>query len=195
MVHMNKRSGIESKKRILSAALKVFSRHGYADASIREIAKASGLSIGGVYLYFKNKEELYLSLIKERISEKNRRAEKIVGSEGPPAEKLSALIEMHLDHAMKNKGLILIHIKEHAFSFGSDIRKEYFQRQISTIADIIKEGINIGEFRKCDVRETAKLIMSAIRGIVLSMAIEDEKFITAKGLNRLLMHGLLKNNY
>lgn len=191
---MNKRSGTESKKKILSAAIKVFSTHGYAGASIREIAKASGFSIGGVYLYFKNKEDLYLSLIKERIREKNLRIEKIVGSGGSPAEKLSSLIEMHLDYAMKNKELILIHIKEHSFTFGSDIRKEYFQKQINTIREIIIKGINTGEFRKCDVHENAKLIMGAIRGIVLSMAIEDERFITAKGLNRLLMNGLLKNN-
>lgn len=190
---MNKRSGIESKKKILTAAVKVFSSHGYANASIREIAKASGFSIGGVYLYFKNKEELYLSLIKERISEKNLRIETILKSGELPAKTLSALIEMHLDYAMKNKELILIHIKEHGFTFGSDIRKEYFQSQINTIADIIKEGIKKDEFRNCDVHETAKLIMGAVRGIVLSMAIEDERTVTAKGLNQLLMYGILKD--
>ncbi|MBI1810378.1 MAG: helix-turn-helix transcriptional regulator, partial [Nitrospirae bacterium] len=49
---MNKRSGIESKKRILDAAMRVFSEYGYAKANMRMIAKASDISIGGLYLYF-----------------------------------------------------------------------------------------------------------------------------------------------
>jgi AcrR family transcriptional regulator len=191
---MNKRSGTESRKKILSAAVKVFSSHGYAGASIREIAKASGLSIGGVYLYFKNKEELYLSLIKERISEKEQRVKEIIAVGEPPSRTLSVLIEMHLDYALKNKELILTHIKEHGFSFGMGIRREYFQRQTKIIGDIIKAGIKTGDFRKCDVHQTANLIMGALRGISLSLAIEDMRFITAEKLNQLLMYGILRNN-
>lgn len=191
---MNKRSGIESKKKILSAAVKVFSIHGYAGASIREIAKASGISIGGVYLYFKNKEELYLSLIKERISEKNQRIMSAVESAGSPAGALSVFIDMHLEYAMKNKELILMHIREHGFTFRMDIKREYFRSQIRMIGKIIERGIHEGEFRKCNVNETAKIIMGSLRGIMLSMAVEAERFITAKGLNELLMHGLLKKN-
>lgn len=191
---MNKRSGIESKKKILGAAVKVFSRYGYAGASIREIAKASGISIGGVYLYFKNKEELYLSLIKERISEKNQRIRSAVESAGSPAEALSVFVDMHLEYAMKNKELILMHIREHGFTFRMDIKREYLRRQTRMVGKIIERGIREGEFRKCNVNETAKIIMGSLRGIMLSMAVEDERSITAKGLNELLMRGLLKDN-
>ncbi len=66
---MNKRSGAESKKRILDVAMRVFSEHGYSKASMRIIAKASGISIGGLYIYFKNKEDLYLTLVKSRLDD------------------------------------------------------------------------------------------------------------------------------
>ncbi|MDP1758223.1 MAG: helix-turn-helix domain-containing protein, partial [Thermodesulfovibrionales bacterium] len=66
---MNKRSGIKSKKRILEAAMRVFSEYGYAKANMRMIAKASNISIGGLYLYFKNKEDLYLTLMKSKMDE------------------------------------------------------------------------------------------------------------------------------
>ena len=69
---MNKRSGKESKKKIIRAAMDVFSVKGYAKASIREIAGVAGISVGGVYLYFRNKEELYRSLINEKMQEAGR---------------------------------------------------------------------------------------------------------------------------
>ena len=62
MVHMNKRSGSASKERILREATKVFSEHGYEKSSMRMIAKASNISIGGLYLYFENKDSILIYL-------------------------------------------------------------------------------------------------------------------------------------
>ena len=62
---MNKRSGIESRRKIMKAAKDVFFRHGYGETNIREISRKAGMSVGGIYLYFKSKEELYKSLISE----------------------------------------------------------------------------------------------------------------------------------
>jgi len=191
---MNKRSGTETKEKILRAALKTFSGRGYSGVSIREIAKASAVSVGGLYIYFRNKGELYRSLIKESIREKEQSIKKIVEAEASPSRALSALLEFHLDYAKKNKDLILMNIKEHGFTLGMDIRKEYFRRQVSLIEDMIQSGIKENEFRKCNAHETAEIIMAALRGIVLSTAMEDRKFITAKGLNEFLMYGLLRKN-
>lgn len=69
VVNISRRSGYESKKRIIDAAIKVFSQYGYNGATMRMIAKEAGISVGGVYLYFRNKEELSLFLIKEKMRE------------------------------------------------------------------------------------------------------------------------------
>ena len=84
MVQVNKRSGVKTKEKILDVAMQVFSTHGYEGASIRAIAKAAGISIGGVYLYFRNKEELYLNLIKDRIEEQLLLTNEAVTSAGSP---------------------------------------------------------------------------------------------------------------
>ena len=53
------------RRRIQEAARSVFSERGYAGASIELIARAAQLSVGAIYLYFRSKEDLYVSLIED----------------------------------------------------------------------------------------------------------------------------------
>jgi AcrR family transcriptional regulator len=64
---VNKRSGQESRKKILSAAARVFFAYGYKGAGMRAIAEAAGISTAGLYLYFKNKEDLYTVLVRDNL--------------------------------------------------------------------------------------------------------------------------------
>ena len=149
---MNKRSGIESRKRIIDAAMDVFSTKGYAAANIREIAKAAGISIGGVYLYFKNKEELYKSLIRENRSSLRSMIEMTSGQARTASEALSAFIKVNLDYALKHKEFLLLHFREHGFTFGLEEKKQFFRQQADHLERIIKKGVLAGEFRKCKAR-------------------------------------------
>jgi len=187
---MNKRSGIDTRIRIIAAAMDVFSRKGYARASIREIAKAAGISIGGIYLYFRNKEGLYLSLLKNEMQVSAAKTKEIIESTKSPAEALSKYLEMHLKYAVRHKELILLHIREHGFAFGMDIKRRFFGEQRQLIEKIIARGIRGGQFRKCDPKETAKIIMGALRGIVLSMTLDDIA-VSARTLNDFFLIGLL----
>ena len=54
---------------ILDAAKTVFFNKGYFNSTVEEISKLAGISKGTVYLYFKNKDELYVSLIMPMIEE------------------------------------------------------------------------------------------------------------------------------
>jgi len=188
---MNKRSGIESRKKIIAAAIDVFSGKGYAKASIREIAEAAGISIGGVYLYFRNKEELYLSLLKNEMHDSAVKTEEIVEHAESPAEALSKYLEMHLEYALKHRELILLHIRERGFTFGMDIKKRFFRNQRKLIEKIIADGIRKGEFRRCNAGETAKILMGALRGIVLTMAL-DNVVVKPGILNDFVLNGLME---
>ena len=53
----------EIKERILAAAIEEFKEHGYANASIRNIANNAEISLGNIYRYFANKEALYFAVI------------------------------------------------------------------------------------------------------------------------------------
>jgi len=190
MVQVNKRSGIKTKEKILDVAMQVFSAYGYEGASIRAIAKAAGISIGGVYLYFRNKEELYLNLIKDRIEEQVLTTKEAVASAGSPEDGLRAFLSLHLQYGIKNKELILINIREHRFAFGRDIKRKFLRNQIELLMKILNEGITDRIFRECDTEEASRIIMATLRGIVLSMVLEDESAITEKGLGDLIIGGL-----
>lgn len=56
------------RRRIQGAAREVFAERGYAKASIEHIAKHAGLSVGAIYLYFRSKEDLYVSLLEETLA-------------------------------------------------------------------------------------------------------------------------------
>jgi len=188
---MNKRSGIESKKKIIDAAMAVFSTKGYAKANIREIAKAAGISVGGVYLYFRNKEELYKSLINKWMQDIGSRLEVTVGSAGSAVEALSNFLKLYLENALKHKEFILLHIREHGFAFGVHEKRQFFRKQRALIENIIQKGIQSGEFRKCNADHMAKMIIGSLRGIILSMALDDDVHITPKMLNEFIFNGLL----
>ena len=63
-----KESQLQTRERLLDAALEVFSRRGYYAASVDEIAAEAGYSKGAVYSNFSNKEGLFLALIDRRFA-------------------------------------------------------------------------------------------------------------------------------
>lgn len=191
---MNKRSGIESRKRILDAAIRVFSEHGYAKASMRTIAKAADISIGGLYLYFRNKEDLYLTLMKSRMGDFADKTMESVKDINDPAEAVSIFIAMSLNYAKKHRELILVQGREHGFTFGLEMKRKFFRRQRRLIEDIIRNGIKSGQFRNVNAQEAAKIIFSAIRGFVMSMMIEADALFSPEECSNLILKGLIRRN-
>lgn len=194
MVQVNRRSGIKTKANILDAAMQVFSTRGYAGASIRTIAKAAGISIGGVYLYFKNKEELYLDLIQSRIEEQDHTIKESIASAGSSTEALNVFLSLHLEFGVKNRELILINIREHGFGFGLEIKRKFLRSQTRLLVNILTEGTNGREFRKFNTEEVARTIMATLRGIVHSMVMEGKSIVSEKGLVDLILKGLVRTD-
>ncbi|MCX5717256.1 MAG: TetR/AcrR family transcriptional regulator [Nitrospirae bacterium] len=189
---MNKRSGIGSKKRIVDAALKLFSEYGYSKASMRMIANASGISIGGLYLYFKNKDELYLTLIKSRLDELADVTRQSLKGISDPADALIKFISLQLAYAKRHRELILVQGREYGFVFGMSAKKKFFKVQRGFIEGVIRKGIRSGVFKKCNVKETAKIIICTLRGFILSLIVETDALFSPHECSKLLLNGLLK---
>jgi len=189
---MNKRSGIESRKRILDAAMKVFAEYGYIKANMRMIAHAARISTGGLYLYFKNKEDLYLTLIKSNMDDFAVETMESVRDIADPAEAITAFITINLNYAKKHRELILVQGRELGFAFGLEMRRNFFKKQRGLIEDIIRKGVRKGEFREVDIKETAKIIFSLIRGFVLNIVVEPDALFSPEECSSLVLNGLKK---
>jgi AcrR family transcriptional regulator len=190
---MNKRSGIESRKKIVDAARHVFSLRGYSNANIRDIANRAGISVGGVYLYFRNKEELYKNLIGGGMLDMGRKTEKAVKEARSATEALSNFLKLYLEYGTEHKEFILLHIRERGFAFGKDEQRRIFRKkQRELIRKILVRGMRDGEFRKHDAEETAKIIQGALRGIIISMAVDNDVIADPEMLTEFALQGLLK---
>lgn len=191
---MNRRSALESKENIKKAAFEIFSRYGYNGASMRMIANEAGISVGGLYLYFKNKEELCRFLIKEKLDEFSEVARSLFEKIEDPVFAITRYIELSIEYAKRHKEFIISQSKEQGFTFAMDIKREFFKEQKLLIGKIIQQGIDRGLFRPLDALEITKVIMGIIRGYILSVVMDPENVFDAGYCCELILNGLLKGD-
>jgi len=94
-VHSAAERGGDKRDRILSAAERVFARHGFFAARVTEIAKEAGVADGTIYLYFKNKDDLLISVFEHRMKQVNDDLREEIAKE-PPEAQLRAFIRKYL---------------------------------------------------------------------------------------------------
>ncbi len=191
---MNKRSSKESRENIIKSAFQVFSTYGYEGTTMRLIAQHAGISVGGIYLYFKNKDELCLFLIKEKLHEFSSMIEAYIKSLDNPIDALMAYITMSIEYAKKNKEFIISQSKQRGFTFGIEVKRDFFKGQKALIMEMIKNGIDRGFFVEYNPEEVTKVIMGLIRGFVLSVVVDHDNLYDPNEACRIILHGLLKRD-
>jgi AcrR family transcriptional regulator len=191
---MNRRSGEDSKKIILNTALKTFSEHGYEGASMRMIAKKARMSVGSIYLHFENKEKLCLVMMKRHFEDFLHNAKMAIDGAKNPVDAISAYIMTSIEHTSRHRELFFANSKKQGFTSGIELKKVFFKKQRNYLEEIVREGIKSGYFNQCNVKETAKIIMSVLRGFILSMIVDPDNLFSHEECTKLLMKGLLKRN-
>ncbi len=94
----------DTKAHILKQAMQLFAQKGYAGVSMRDLAKASGIGVSGVYHHFPDKKTLYLKTVQEAFSNKEQAFSEVWQSNGNARQKLELFIHrlVHLMLADKN---------------------------------------------------------------------------------------------
>jgi TetR/AcrR family fatty acid metabolism transcriptional regulator len=93
-----KEKGGDKHRRILTAAERVFAKRGFFAARVSEIAKEAGVADGTIYLYFKSKDDLLISLFETRMQQVNSVLREAVAAvpASRPSEQLRAFIRTYL---------------------------------------------------------------------------------------------------
>jgi TetR/AcrR family transcriptional regulator, fatty acid metabolism regulator protein len=137
-------------KIIIDAALKVFSRKGYADTRMADIAREADMSYGLVYHYFENKEKLFDAIVEEWWTGFYNELEKLQKRPVPTEEKLVGIIRYILSVYGSKPNQISIFVTEvsrgfvyHAHTKGRD----KFNRLFTLCRKIIQEGQARGVLR------------------------------------------------
>jgi len=112
---------------ILAAAVDVFCEKGFAAASIRDISRASGTSLAGLYYYFKSKDHLLFLIQQEAFSTLMERLEAKLAEAASPEQGIQAFIQNHLEHFAGNPKAAKV------LSHESDTLKGTYQEEIAAL--------------------------------------------------------------
>ena len=190
-----RRTGDESRRRILAAASDVFAEHGFAKASVREVAGRAGISVGGIYLYFRTKEELYTGLMRSQMDEFLGRVERLRSD--TPLTALRGLIDLYMEIAVTRTRMLSASIKEYDLEFKRPVREAFFRKQQGIVADILRHGMRDGSFRSMDCDATALMVIVTLRGAILGYLTGDVRRPKDYGrsLYELFLKGIRSNNH
>jgi AcrR family transcriptional regulator len=156
----------EMRMLILDAARKIFLDKGYYEASIRNIAELIEYSPGTIYLYFKDKDEIFHSLHEEgfrRLLEKMQPLAHVAN----PFERLKAIGAVYLDFAQHNKDFYdLMFIMQSPIDSEKDQDKWMMGHQtLEFLKNVLRQCQEIGHFKGMDINFLSFTIWSAMHGM------------------------------
>lgn len=167
------------RAQILDAARALLLSKGYFNTSVQDISERAEISVGTIYLYFKNKEEIYATIHEEGMMLLFEIITATVKRGGDPEEKLRSVGVAYGQFSRDNR----IHFN--AFSYILAFPEIMFSEEdrlaqgkhgmalLNTVADIIEEGIASGAFKKVDAKRYAILMWSTLHGLLQVRKISD----------------------
>jgi AcrR family transcriptional regulator len=172
------RTGIESRARIVAAAVDVFGRHGFRGATLRQVAAAVDMTAGGIIKLFGSKEELLIAVLehwavlaRDVIGEQNHGLAQLEG--------FGRLMRFHMEH----RGFLELYITmaaEAAAGDGHPAHSFIERRYSTTLADLRRlftEGVVRGAFRPMpdeEIANEAECLLAVMDGLEIQLLLNPE---------------------
>ncbi|WP_147532565.1 TetR/AcrR family transcriptional regulator [Bacillus marasmi] len=182
-------------RQIIDAAVIVIAENGYHQAQVSKIAKQAGVADGTIYLYFKNKEDILISLFQEKMGNFVENLQTKIAGLSTAAEKLLVLVESHFEMLSNDHHLarvIQLELRQANIELRlelSDVLKGY----LKVVDQILQEGIENGEFSpSLDIRLARQMIFGTIDETITTWVMNEQKYnliALAPKVQHLLLHG------
>ena len=161
----------ERKSQIINAAEDVFTRKGFDEARMDDIAEETGLSKGTLYNYFKSKDDLIIAIL-DRMFQREFKQLETFNQDGVSAtDAIWQITDLLTKDILGMIRLIPIVYQFLALAFRNKYvqkaLKKYVNRYLDILTPIIQRGIDSGEFRKLDASEVAVAMGATIEGTLL----------------------------
>ena len=181
---------------IIDAAIRVFARTGYYNSRVSDIAREAGIAAGTIYLYFKTKDEILVTLFREKMAAWVAFVRREIAGEPDAISKLRRLVALHFEVLEAHPDLaevVQVELRQgHKFFRGASAHEvsAYFD----LIGAVLEEGIAAGQFRHdLPVKVATKMLFGAMdqvatswvlgkRGYRLSDSAEPVAAIFLKGI-------------
>jgi TetR/AcrR family fatty acid metabolism transcriptional regulator len=159
------------RHQIIDAAIRVFARNGYYNSRVSDIAREAGIASGTVYLYFKTKDEILVTLFREKMAEWVAYARREIADEPDAISKIRRLVALHFSVLERHPDLaevVQVELRQgHKFFRGASAQEvsAYFE----LIGAVLQEGIAAGQFRQdLPVKIATKLLFGAMDQVATS---------------------------
>jgi AcrR family transcriptional regulator len=179
---------------ILNSAIKVFSKKGFEAARMEDIAKTAKLSVGGVYWYYKSKEEIIIAIMEQLIDKDVKDLRALLEAEGSVRARLEAYISLSIEAAQEYIPITYeLYSLAHRNAKVKNHIRTFLQTYHSVLEQFIQQGINRREFKSVNAREAALTLASLYEGTLELTMLDPERVDAKKTLLssfKLLMNGL-----
>ncbi|WP_394219149.1 TetR/AcrR family transcriptional regulator [Halobacillus trueperi] len=171
---------------IMEAARNVFIKHGYEHTTMKHVMEAAGVSRGGLYQYFSNKEDLFEALLEEGLTDEAEATEDslekvesywdllmqlLFGEDGNPDTEMDPLAPSKLEFFITGRN------DERRRAYG----EKRYETGLRMYNDLIKKGQKSGEFSdRYESELVARSIITFIDGLALDHAILPEEKVKLK---------------
>jgi len=140
----------EKYQKIIDAATKVFAKKGFYNAKVSEIAQEAGIADGTIYIYFKHKDDILISLFEEKMQEVLDNMKQQISLESDPLKKIEKFALVHLKLIQDNKDIaeiIQVELRQSS-KFMKNYHNIKFFEYLDLIGRIIQEGKEKGLIRE-----------------------------------------------
>jgi AcrR family transcriptional regulator len=167
------RERLRHREDILAAALRLFSRKGYHNVSMQEIAAEAEFATGTLYKFFPGKEELYTTMMRNYARKIFDALVPMLDEDIDERKKLSRFIHTHEKVFGENEQVVRLYLSEtHGVGFGLPVEDYEINRfrdiGIRKLAEVIEAGIAKGIFRPIDSHHLAMMLSGAMEAMVIS---------------------------
>jgi len=189
---------IERRNQILDVATLIFSERGFSRANTDEIAKKANIGKGTLYRYFKNKKDIFFSVVDRGLSKLKEKILKEVEKAKNPLKKIENAVKAYLSFFEENRNFVGMLIHEQS-SFRKRIARRYFEHyygNVRRIKQTFKSGIEQGLIKDMDMDSLISVYASMLNGLIYMWQIEERKsrlVDKAPIITRIFFTGIIKD--
>jgi TetR/AcrR family fatty acid metabolism transcriptional regulator len=139
----------DKRERILASALKVFAQKGFFGAKVSDVAEAAGVAVGTIYLYFKSKDDLLISVFEQQMESIHAELGSAMAGGKDATDKLRRFVRAYIQLVQSNRHgteVITIELRQSA-KFMKEYQNPRFAEFLKLLASIIDEGQKTGKLR------------------------------------------------
>ena len=176
-----RRRKAERPQEILEAAFAEFSRNGYAMTTLDQIAERAGVTKGTIYVYFENKEHLFITMVRELMKVTLDTVKDMLDRhQGSTAELLReqfSFIYQHIVEDRRRREVLRMLIAE-APRF-PELADRYHQEILRPCLDMLRQairrGMDRGEFRNSAIVDLPQIVIAPIALVDIWMMMFDDR--------------------